>query len=71
MADDMLAALIAAIDKRADDTNLPRMPRRTPSQNNPLLPVYERPRRGGPTYYDKTANDAIGNVDRQRKEKKR
>lgn len=71
MADSFTEALTAALQKRADDTNLPRMPRRTPSQNNPLLPVYERPRRGGPTYYDKTANDAIGNVDRERKEKKR
>lgn len=68
---DIRAATTAAIEKRARDTGLPRMPRRTPSQNNPYAPAYEKPRRGGPSYRDKTANDAIGNVDRERKEKKR
>lgn len=61
---DPLAAMIqAALNKRAADTNLPRRP----DQNNPLKPAYQRPRRGGPTYRDRTANEAVGNVDRQRK----
>ncbi|MGP9682030.1 hypothetical protein [Brachybacterium sp. AOP3-A1-3] len=73
MADDVLAAMLAAIDKRANDTDLPRMPRNprsTANINNPMKPTYTRPRRGGPTYRDKTANDAIGNVDSQRKKEK-
>ena len=69
---DIRAATTAAIKKRARDTGLPRMPRRTPSQNNPYAPAYEKPRRGGPSYRERaTAYDAIGNVDRERKEKKR
>lgn len=77
MNDAMRSALMAAIDRRAaeDTTSLDEARRarsaRTPDMNNPLLPVYERPRRGGPTYRDKTANDAVGNVDRQRKKENR
>lgn len=77
MADDMLSALMDAIDRRAaeDTTSLDEARRarsaRTPDKNNPFLPVYQRPRRGGPTYRDRTANDAVGNVDAQRKKEKK
>ena len=77
MADDMLSALMDAIDRRAaeDTASLDEARRarsaRTPDMNNPLLPVYERPRRGGPTYRDRTASEAVANVDRQRKKEKK
>lgn len=77
MSDAMLSALRAAIDRRAaeDTTSLDQARRarsaRTPDMNNPLLPVYQRPRRGGPTYRDRTASEAVGNVDRQRKKENR
>lgn len=68
MADSFTEALTAALQKRADDTDLPRMPRRTPSQNNPLAPEYRRPeRRTRPTYSDPTGNEAIGNIKKERK----
>lgn len=75
MADEIRDALTAAIQRRADEdtTSLDAARRarsaRTPDMNNPLLPIYERPRRGGPTYRDHTASEAVGNVDRERKQR--
>lgn len=67
MADDMLAALLAAIDKRADDSTLPRMPRSTANINNPMKPVPQRAdRRTQRPYADPTGETAIGNRKRKR-----
>ena len=67
MADDMLTALLAAIDKRADDAVLPRMPRSTANINNPMKPVPQRAdRRTQRPYADPTGETAIGNRKRKR-----
>lgn len=67
MADDTLAALLAAIDKRADDSPLPRMPRSTANVNNPMKPVPQRAdRRTQRPYADPTGETAVGNRKRKR-----
>lgn len=73
MADEIRDALTAAIQRRADEdtTSLDAARRarsaRTPDINNPLLPIYERPRRGGPTYRDPVGEQAIGNIKKEKK----
>lgn len=67
MADDVLAAMLAAIERRADDTDLPRMPRSTANINNPMKPEYRRPeRRTQRPYADPTGETAVGNRKRKR-----
>lgn len=67
MADDVLAAMLAALEKRADDAGLPRMPRSTANINNPMKPVPQRPdRRTQRPYADPTGETAIGNRKRKR-----
>ncbi|MGO2360643.1 MAG: hypothetical protein ACTH6N_05880 [Brachybacterium tyrofermentans] len=70
MADDVLAAMLAAIERRADDTDLPRMPRNarsTANINNPMKPIPQRPdRRTQRSYADPTGETAVGNRKRKR-----
>lgn len=70
MSDDVLAAMLAAIERRADDTDLPRMPRNSRSTaniNNPMKPEYRRPdRRTQRPYADPTGETAVGNRKRKR-----
>lgn len=73
MSDDMLTALLAAIDRRAteDTTSLDDARRarsaRTPDMNNPMAPIYQRPaRRTVRPYADPTGETAIGNRKRKR-----
>lgn len=67
MTDDVLAAMLAAIERRADDTNLPRMPRSTANINNPMKPIPQRPdRRTQRSYADPTGETAVGNRKRKR-----
>ncbi|WP_087484894.1 hypothetical protein [Brachybacterium massiliense] len=74
MADDMLSALMDAIDRRAaeDTTSLDeaRQARsaRTPDMNNPLAPVYQRPqRRTMRPYRDPVGEQAVGNIRKKEK----
>lgn len=70
MPDDVLAAMLAAIERRADDTDLPRMPRNprsTANINNPMKPIPQRPdRRTQRSYADPTGETAVGNRKRKR-----
>ena len=66
MADDRLAALIAALDKTERDRRAASA--RTPDSNNPYRPVTMRPeRRTRTTYADPTGNAAIGNIKKEKK----
>lgn len=79
MADSFAEALTAALDKRADDTDLPRMPRRprsTANSNNPFKPEYQRPPRNAdpdtwsaPSYRDRDAERVVGRLSPKKKGK--
>lgn len=64
MADDVLAAMFAAIEKRANDSPLPRMPRR-PDANHPFQSERTRAPRQR-TYRDPTGQAAVGNVKKEK-----
>lgn len=79
MADDVLAAMLAAIERRADDTDLPRMPRNprsTANSNHPFKPEYQRPPRNAdpdtwsaPSYRDRDAERVVGRLSPKKKGK--
>lgn len=64
MADTFAEALAAAIEKRANDSPLPRMPRR-PDTNHPFQAERNRAPRQR-TYRDPTGNEAVGNVKKEK-----
>lgn len=67
MTDDQLVRLIQdAYTRRADSVE---QMRRTPSQNTPFAPAYQRPERKGQktAHRDPTGNQAIGNIRRNEK----
>lgn len=54
-----------ALDRRAADSEKPRLPRRTPDANHPFAsPVARYPRQR--TYRDPTGESAIGNIKKER-----
>lgn len=64
MADDVLAAMLAALDKTEKERRAQGA--RTPDQNNPWRAEGKRPeRRTRPTYADPTGNAAIGNIKKE------
>lgn len=76
MSDDFATALTEALLKRANDTDLPRMPRSTANQNHPFKPEARRAPRGDdpskwspPPYRDRDAERIAGRL--SKKEKKR
>lgn len=71
MADSFTEALTAALQKRADDTDLPRMPRRA-AGNHPFQPELSRSeRKTQRPYRDPTGQEAVGNLTPKKKRESR
>lgn len=69
MTDEQLRSLIQdAYTRRADSVE---QMRRTPSQNTPFAPAYQRPERKGqrPAHRDPTGAEAVGNLTPKKRRK--